>query len=251
MSARDDILSKLRTTLNRADLRFPPQHTPPLTAATRVTVTQAQGDGPELAHRFGQELTTLHGSYEFVETATEARLALINRLLAWQAEEKAQRKGPKFETGQDQMVLSWSVDALPVGGIRESLADLEFTLIAPAQLDSSAARDDVRFIRYGLTGVEAACASTGSLIVTSGAATSRAASLLPLRHIALVPMSRLFPTLEDWVQSVRDEERIDQLFGAGANVSMITGPSKSADIGGALTLGVHGPKFVHAIVFQD
>ena len=83
MSARDDILQRLRNTLADRELRFPPPDAESLTAESRMTVTSARGTPLLLARRFGEELEQLHGSYEIVETATEARLTLINRLVEW------------------------------------------------------------------------------------------------------------------------------------------------------------------------
>lgn len=249
MSSRDTILNALRTTLNRADLPFPPVNPPALTGATRMTVTRADGCSRDLAERFGRELSTLHGSYEIVETASEARLALISRLLSLMAEAERMRSSGALVTGQERKVLSWQPEMLPVPGLADSLADMEIELVAPEEILSERDRNAVRHIPYGLTGVEAAFASTGSMLMATGAATSRSASLLPLRHIALIPSSRLFPTMEAWLASFEGDEHLVETVRNTANFSMITGPSKSADIGGELTLGVHGPKFVHAILF--
>ena len=120
MSARDEILNRMREELRRPDLRFPPLNPPPLTADQRMTVTSATGTPVELAERFGQELETLHGSYEITATPVEARLALINRLLTWVEQEEAERHGPRPATGQDRQVLSWEANALPVAGIADS-----------------------------------------------------------------------------------------------------------------------------------
>lgn len=252
MSTRAEILTRIRTILSRPDLSFPPAAPPLLTADERMTVTHAAGTPRQLAERFGQELTKLHGSYEILDSAVEARLALINRLAGWTAEEEAARKGPKPETyGQDRMVLSWAPERLPVDGLAEALADMGWKLAAPASLITPAALDAVRFIRFGLTGVEAAFAATGSLLVVAGVGQSRAASLLPFRHIALIPFSRLYPTIEAWLAERRAAGNLEVLLRARAGWNLITGPSKSADIEMNLTLGVHGPKFVHAILFDD
>jgi L-lactate dehydrogenase complex protein LldG len=251
MSARDEILNRLRAELCRPDLRFPPASTPPLTADQRMTVTAAAGTPQELAERFGRELEALHGSYEITATPVEARLALINRLLAWIEEDEASRRGPRPETGQERQVLSWDGDALSVVGVADALADLDVELIAPESLHSAGERNSVRFIRYGLTSVTAAFAATGSMMMAAGSATNRAASLLPLRHIALIPFSRLYPTIEAWLAVQRQADTLLDLLHDAANLAMITGPSKSADIEMNLTLGVHGPKFVHAILFDD
>lgn len=251
LSTRDEILQKLRSTLDRSDLRFPPRRTEPLTAATRMKVTHAQGGPEELAHRFGQELEKLYGTYEVLETPTEARLALVNRLLGWMQEEEAQRKGAVVGTEYARHILTWAENALPIPGLTTALADLELQTLAPSDLIDPRVRDSVRHIRYGVTGAVAAFAATGSMLVTSGQDTSRSASLLPIRHIGLIPFSRLYPTMEDWLGELRDAGKVELFFRSRANVSMITGPSKSADIEMNLTLGVHGPKFVHVLLFND
>lgn len=250
-SARDAILDALRATLARPDLRFPPQHTQPLTAAERMTVISADGDLEAMAHRFGAELEALHGSYEVVETATEARLALVNRLNTWMEQEAAERKGAVIVTGQEQSVLAWAANQLPVEGIADTLNDLGLKLVSPTDLRSPESREQVRHIRFGVTGVAAAFAATGSMLMIAGPGTNRSASLLPFRHIALIPFSRIYRSLEEWLAEQRENNTLVDTFRQRANLTLITGPSKSADIEMALTLGVHGPKFVHAILFDD
>ena len=251
MPARDEILNRIRVILSRPDLPFPPAEAPALTAATRMTVTAATGNTLALAQRFGAELEQLHGTYEILESPAETRLALMSRLNAWAEAEEAARKGPKLQTGQDTLLLSWHPDHLPIDGLAESLADVGWTLVYPEDLTTPESREGVRFIRFGLTGVEAAFAATGSMLVLTGAGRSRAASLLPFRHIALIPFSRLYPTIEAWLAERRAKEELVDLLRERAAWNMITGPSKSADIELNLTLGVHGPKFVHAILFDD
>ena len=89
------------------------------------------------------------------------------------------------------------------------------------------------------------------MLVVSGAGTNRAASLLPFRHIALIPFSRLYPTMEAWLAERRAAGELTDLLRTRAGWNMFTGPSKYADIEMILTLGVHGPKFVHAILVDD
>lgn len=250
-SARDEILGKLRSSLARPDLRFPPPNPPALTGETRMTVTRADGGLEELAQRFGEELTALHGTFEVAETATEARLALINRIMAWMQQEESERKGAVVTTGQERSVLAWSANNLPIENIGAALEDLGLKLVAPSDLRSSDERDKVRHTRIGVTGVEAAFAGTGSMLMLAGPGTNRSASLLPFRHVALIPFSRLYRNFEEWLAEQREAGTLVDTFRNRANLSLISGPSKSADIEMNLTLGVHGPKFVHAILFDD
>ncbi|MEZ4675442.1 MAG: LUD domain-containing protein [Caldilineaceae bacterium] len=176
---------------------------------------------------------------------------MITKLLEWAEDEANARKGAQLETHQERMVLCWDAAALPVPAIREALTDMRFALITPSDLAGAEARDRIRYIRFGVTGVEAAFATTASMLMTTSAQTNRVASLLPLRHIALIPFSRLYPTSEDWLRAQRTADNLVDLYRQHANLTMISGPSKSADIEMNLTLGVHGPKFVHAILFDN
>ena len=252
MSTRDEVLDKIRQTLNNPALRFPAYNSPPLTNAERMTVTTASGEFLQLAERFGAELEALHGTFEIVESPAVARMACIRTVQQWMQQEQEGRKGMVLETGQEQSLLGWNADCLPVPGLADAFADMGIQLVAPEDLTTPESREEVRMIRYGITGVEAAIASTGSmLMLSSSSGVSRSASLLPYSHVVLIPFDRLYATVESWLAEKRQTGKLIDLMCDNANISMITGPSKSADIEGNLTLGVHGPRHVHAILFDE
>lgn len=252
MSAKDDILGSLKSTLDRYDLPFPPREPRPLTRDERMTVTSAPTDPNALAKRFGAELEALHGTYDIVSTVTSARMACVNRIMSWMDDEKNKRRGMVIKTGQEMDVLGWRADQLALPGIDEALSDVGLTLVAPSSVDSPEDRDAIRLIHYGITSVEAAFASTGSLLLAaSEPGTNRIATLLPLRHVVIIPFSRLFPTPEAWMAELRQFGRFTEWIRSHANLSLITGPSKSTDIAGTPIVGVHGPKHVHAVLYDD
>jgi len=251
MPARDDILNRLRTDLRHPELRFPPPETRRLTADERMTVAHTEGDRWALARRFGEELKALHGSYEVIETVAEARMAVLGHLQTWLAEDLAARRTERPTQPGDQDVLVWSPAEIPVDGLTTALADLEFRIIEPQDLHDADDRERIRHARSGITGVDAAFAATGTVVLGAGPGKSRAASLTPSRHLLLVPISRIYPTAEAWMAQMRQTGRLADYLRTSRNVALVSGPSKSADLEGNLTLGVHGPKVVHAVIFDD
>lgn len=94
-----------------------------------------------------------------------------------------------------------------------------------------------------ITAAAFAVAETGSLAIVEGSAGDRAACLLAERLWVLVPASAIEPTLDQAL------ERIGRLVAAGARyATLMTGPSRTADIERVLTTGVHGPREVRVIV---
>jgi L-lactate dehydrogenase complex protein LldG len=148
-------------------------------------------------------------------------------------------------------VLIWSPEALPIDGLTPALADLEFRVIEPVNLHDADERARIRHARAGITGVDGAFAATGTVVLGAGPHKSRAASLTPFRHLLLVPISRIYPTAEDWMAKMRQDGTLTDFLRESRNVSFVSGPSKSADLEGILTMGVHGPKIVHAVIFDD
>jgi len=129
-------------------------------------------------------------------------------------------------------VLSWNPDQLPYGA---------GALVAGAAFGSSP-RADQAAAEVGVTGCHGAIAETGSMALLSGPGCSRAVSLLPPLHVALVRPDDLFYGMGDFF-SVHG----DRIAGT-ASCTFVTGPSRTADIELSLTIGVHGPARVVIIV---
>jgi L-lactate utilization protein LutC len=85
----------------------------------------------------------------------------------------------------------------------------------------------------GITFCAAFVAETGSLCLPAGPGLGNRASLLPELHLCLSLPRGVVPTLAD-------------LLGAGGSplpsrLTLVTGPSRTGDIEGTMTAGVHGP----------
>ena len=143
-------------------------------------------------------------------------------------------------------LLAWDEEQLPVGGAVGRFTDAGCETVAGVvPTDASGRRDhqaDYLDVRYGLTGAEAAFAESGSIVVRSGSGRPRMASLVPLVHIALLPVNRIFRSQMHWL--TRPESELE----GAANVVYITGPSRTADIEQQINLGVHGPRELHVIL---
>jgi L-lactate dehydrogenase complex protein LldG len=83
-------------------------------------------------------------------------------------------------------------------------------------------------------------AETGSLVCTSAGGRAVQAGLLPSHHVAIVHRERIFPTLDDFFASCAADPP--------TNVTLVTGPSRTADIELTLAIGVHGPEKLDVIV---
>lgn len=138
----------------------------------------------------------------------------------------------------DKQILSWDQNEIPLRSLSEALAGESITVADKS--DGS--------VRVGITGVSAALATTGSLLLMSSAERPRTASLLPDCHIAVLRQDQIIPDLETWVAKQKSQGL--EHFRDSVNVAIISGASRTADIGKVLVMGAHGPRDLHIIMLE-
>lgn len=97
---------------------------------------------------------------------------------------------------------------------------------------------------FGIVQADYAVAYTGSVAVLSAKEKGRSVSLLPTVLFIIIPVERL---------ATRLGEVLTRFDAAGrealpAGIHFISGPSRSSDIENDLTIGVHGPGVVYALL---
>ncbi|MCM3626317.1 lactate utilization protein [Paenibacillus glycanilyticus] len=97
---------------------------------------------------------------------------------------------------------------------------------------------------FGVVVADYAVAYTGSVTVLSSKDKGRSVSLLPTALFVLIPLERLKTRLGEVLRNF-DAAGREQL---PAGIHFISGPSRSADIENDLTIGVHGPGVVYALL---
>lgn len=111
-------------------------------------------------------------------------------------------------------------------------------------MDGDAAIADLGTAQLGITHSPAFLADTGSLIFPAAPGFGTAASLLPEVHLAISLRSALLADLNAYFS-----EHTDPM---PSRLIQVTGPSRTGDIEGTMTVGVHGPRRVlHWILRED
>lgn len=95
----------------------------------------------------------------------------------------------------------------------------------------------------GVTEVDYAVAETGTVAIRHGPHHGRLLSLVPFVHVAIVEPRLLVADLIDLFAALKRD-------GVGSGTTMISGPSKTADIEMNTVTGVHGPNIVKAFVLS-
>lgn len=97
----------------------------------------------------------------------------------------------------------------------------------------------------GLSHAIAGISETGTLVIAAGRDNPVTLAFMPETHVIVVARDSIAASYEQALSSVRDR------FGANGmprTLNYISGPSRTADIGGKIVIGAHGPRRLGVIV---
>jgi L-lactate dehydrogenase complex protein LldG len=107
--------------------------------------------------------------------------------------------------------------------------------------------DDVSQYKVSISLCEYLVARTGSVMVSSRQESGRRSVVFPDVHVVVAYTSQLVEDVKDALKLLRDKH-INKL---PSQISLITGPSRTADIEKTLVLGAHGPKEIYVFLIDD
>jgi L-lactate dehydrogenase complex protein LldG len=190
----------------------------------------------DLVAQFAAELGKLEGKTYLVHDDEEALETLAGLL---------DQRGA-------QALLAWDLEQIDLVGLPALLAE-RGTDILETNVRGAPRKELLQTLEpvpVCLSGAEVVIAESGTLLLRHGPGRPRLASLLAPAHIAVV-------RADQFVRGFGDALRLLQtrygtaIFEDTSNLTLVTGPSRTADIEMTLSLGIHGPPEVHVIVIRS
>ena len=99
---------------------------------------------------------------------------------------------------------------------------------------------------WGLTTAQGAIAESGSVVLQENELNRRSVSLMTNKLIVLCPLDQLLPSLDDAAKLLRNIASDGKSY-----ATLVSGPSRTADIERQLTIGVQGPGELHVVFVED
>lgn len=166
---------------------------------------------------FAERLTAIAGHFIYCED----EVSFIEGLLALAEQEKLRR------------MYAWEPS------IRQLLDKYEFPYFETEK--------DFAEAEAGITACEALIARSGSILVSNGSAAGRRLTVYPHIHVVVAYASQLVMDIKDGL------DLVGRRYGGNlpSLISLISGPSRTADIEKTLVLGAHGPKDLYVFLLED
>jgi len=232
---------------------------------------------PELVAQFRERLEAAGGRFHHARTAADARRIIAEICQAAGAGIVTKSKSmatEEIELNHHLQGLGMEVVETDLGEyIVQRLGIRPAHLIAPAvhltvedwaeelgtapdkQEILAHARQELRqkFINasVGISGANAAIAETGTVMIVTNEGNADLTITLPPVHVAVFGIDKVIASLDDAVAMLRMLPRSGTGQLITTYVNWVTGPSRSADIGGALQIGAHGPREMHCVVIDN
>jgi L-lactate dehydrogenase complex protein LldG len=111
---------------------------------------------------------------------------------------------------------------------------------AGVSVREAASPAETRDAAAGISLAHLAIAETGSMLLSERTLADRSVGMLTLAQAIVCPTGALVPTLDEAVSPLREIA----LRSGGSFSTLVTGPSRTADIERVLTVGVQGPGVV-------
>ena len=184
----------------------------------------------QLASQFARELEAVAGRFLGTLTFDEATAKIVD---------VARERNARLVAIGEGVVN----DATPIA---DALSGAGMVVVRPDATTERgprvALRDRIARSDLGIAEAHYAIASTGTLAVLSNERRPSSLTLLPPHSLVLVHVDRLLPDLASALAALGPQAVAEN------RVTLITGPSRTADIEKRIVLGVHGPKSLDVIV---
>ena len=99
----------------------------------------------------------------------------------------------------------------------------------------------------GITYCEYLIARLGSIMISSKQTSGRRLNVFPENHIVIARSSQIVADLKNALKNIK-EKYVDNL---PSMISVITGPSRTADIEKTLVMGAHGPRELYVFLIDE
>ena len=152
------------------------------------------------------------------------------------------------EWGSGKSVVAWQHPFIENLKLSEALA-ADHIPLHPAETDATRTEMRMRVVEsfVGVTAADHCLADTATLVLTSGPGRPRTVSLVPSIHVAVISLDQIIADLTELYAMLKQAASAGPVELSNC-LTLITGPSKTADIELNMVHGAHGPREMHIIV---